>query len=154
MFEQRTICLWAYSLENVLAEKIETILVRATFNTRLRDFYDIHILQNIGRQVDTTILFTALTATCHRRNSEYVLPDYNHILTRIEKNQTMCVSCGKISGRKIVMRQVLHGKRSCSRSVLSVKPAWGKIIFICPLEKCLIKMSNYEIYILFPCFLS
>ena len=90
MFEQRTICLWAYSLENVLAEKIETILVRATFNTRLRDFYDIHILQNIGRQVDTTILFTALTATCHRRNSEYVLPDYNHILTRIEKNQTMC----------------------------------------------------------------
>ncbi len=89
MFEQRTICLWAYSLENVLAEKIETVLVRATFNTRLRDFYDIHILQNIGRQVDKKTLFIALTATCRSRNSEYVLQEYSHILTQIEQNQTM-----------------------------------------------------------------
>ena len=36
MFEQRYISLWAYTLETVLAEKIETILVRATLNTRMR----------------------------------------------------------------------------------------------------------------------
>lgn len=38
MFEQRYISLWAYTLETVLAEKIETVFVRAIFNTRLRDF--------------------------------------------------------------------------------------------------------------------
>ena len=38
MFEQRYISLWAYTIETVLAEKIETVLTRTIFNTRLRDF--------------------------------------------------------------------------------------------------------------------
>lgn len=89
MFEQRTICLRAYTLETVLAEKIETILVRAAFNTRLRDFYDIHILQKTGRQADVAVLSTALAATCHKRNSEYVLSEYDRILVRVAENQIM-----------------------------------------------------------------
>lgn len=36
--------LWAYNIETVMAEKIETILRRGVFNTRLRDFYDVYIL--------------------------------------------------------------------------------------------------------------
>ncbi len=32
--------LWAYNVETVMAEKIETILRRGVFNTRPRDFYD------------------------------------------------------------------------------------------------------------------
>ena len=35
---------WAYNIETVLAEKIETILRRSIFNTRPRDFYDAYIL--------------------------------------------------------------------------------------------------------------
>ena len=46
MFEQRYISLWAYTIETVLAEKIETVLTRTIFNTRLRDFYDLYILQH------------------------------------------------------------------------------------------------------------
>lgn len=38
MFEERYITLWAYNLETVLAEKIETVLSRSVLNTRLRDF--------------------------------------------------------------------------------------------------------------------
>lgn len=44
MLEDRFIDVWAYNLETVLAEKLETIITRATTNTRMRDFYDIHIL--------------------------------------------------------------------------------------------------------------
>ena len=36
--------LWAYNIETVLAEKVETILRRSVFNTRPRDFYDAYIL--------------------------------------------------------------------------------------------------------------
>lgn len=36
--------LWAYNIETVLAEKVETILRRNVFNTRPRDFYDTYIL--------------------------------------------------------------------------------------------------------------
>ncbi len=36
--------IWAYNMETVLAEKIETILSRAELNGRMRDFYDIYLI--------------------------------------------------------------------------------------------------------------
>lgn len=36
--------LWAYNIETVLAEKMETILSRAELNGRMRDFYDIYLI--------------------------------------------------------------------------------------------------------------
>ena len=36
MLEDRSIEIWAYNLETVLAEKLETIITRATTNTRIR----------------------------------------------------------------------------------------------------------------------
>lgn len=36
--------LWAYNIETVLAEKIETILTRATGSSRIRDYYDIYLI--------------------------------------------------------------------------------------------------------------
>lgn len=89
MFEQRYISLWAYTLETVLAEKIETVLVCTIFNTRLRDFYDLYILQNTDMKIDTKILAAALVATCRKRDSEKVLPEYRRILDEIEANATM-----------------------------------------------------------------
>lgn len=89
MFEQRYISLWAYTLETVLAEKIETVLARTIFNTRLRDFYDLYILQNTGMKIDTRTLAAALIATCRKRGSEKVLPEYRFILDEIEVNSTM-----------------------------------------------------------------
>ena len=36
--------LWAYNIETVLAEKIETILSRIELNGRMRDFYDVYLI--------------------------------------------------------------------------------------------------------------
>ncbi len=47
MLEDRTIEVWAYNLEMVLAEKLETVISRNVTNTRMRDFYDIYILQKL-----------------------------------------------------------------------------------------------------------
>lgn len=44
MFEDRKIVIKAYNIETVLSEKLETIIVRSTTNTRMRDFYDIYTL--------------------------------------------------------------------------------------------------------------
>lgn len=44
MFGDKRLCIWSYNLETVLAEKLETVIARSTLNTRMRDFYDIHIL--------------------------------------------------------------------------------------------------------------
>ena len=47
MLEDRSIDILAYNLETVLAEKLETIITRTTTNTRMRDFYDIYILDQL-----------------------------------------------------------------------------------------------------------
>jgi len=44
MFDGEKLCIWSYNLETMLAEKLETVVARSTLNTRMRDFYDIHIL--------------------------------------------------------------------------------------------------------------
>lgn len=36
--------LWAYNIETVLAEKIETVLSRVELNGRMRDLYDIYLI--------------------------------------------------------------------------------------------------------------
>ena len=44
MFDDERINILSYNLETMLAEKLETVIARSTLNTRMRDFYDIHIL--------------------------------------------------------------------------------------------------------------
>ena len=57
MLEDRSIAIWAYNLETVLAEKLESIISRDVTNTRMRDFYDIHILHQIyGATLSATTL--------------------------------------------------------------------------------------------------
>ena len=46
IFDKETIRVWAYNIETILAEKVETILQRDELNTRPRDFYDVYILIN------------------------------------------------------------------------------------------------------------
>jgi len=44
ILSDKYINLWAYNIETVLAEKLETILSRAELNGRMRDFYDIYLI--------------------------------------------------------------------------------------------------------------
>ena len=60
---------WAYNIETVLAEKVETILRRSIFNTRPRDFYDIYILITT-QEFDKNIFKEALKKTIEHRGTE------------------------------------------------------------------------------------
>ena len=65
IIEDRTIDIWAYNLETLLAEKFETIIVRAEANTRMRDFYDIHVLLEQNEiSLDRDTFKSAVYATC------------------------------------------------------------------------------------------
>ena len=89
MFEERYIILWAYNLETVLAEKIETVLSRSVLNTRLRDFYDLYVLQDTGLEIDKATLAAALTATARKRGSEQALALYERTLDEIRISPLM-----------------------------------------------------------------
>lgn len=63
MLEDRDIDILAYNVEIVLAEKIETMLARSTLNTRMRDFFGMWALLNMGAEIDGAILAEAIAAT-------------------------------------------------------------------------------------------
>ena len=72
MIEDREINLWAYNLETVLSEKLQTILARDVYNTRMRDFYDVFALTKLhGEKIDDQVLCEAFKATSQRRNSTF-----------------------------------------------------------------------------------
>lgn len=77
--------LWAYNIETVLAEKIETILYRGVFNTRPRDFYDTYILLTTQRY-DKAVFQDALRATAEHRGTTSQIEDVDGILKNINEN--------------------------------------------------------------------
>ena len=92
MLEDRTIEVWAYNLETVLAEKLETVISRNITNTRMRDFYDIYILQKLyGEQLKKQVLRNALVATAKKRGTleQIESEDIREIFDEIESNPVM-----------------------------------------------------------------
>ena len=92
MLEDRTIEVWAYNLETVLAEKLETVISRNVMNTRMRDFYDIYILQKLyGEQLNKEILWNALVATARKRGTLDLIEsnEIREILNEIETSSVM-----------------------------------------------------------------
>ncbi|HIR28852.1 MAG TPA: nucleotidyl transferase AbiEii/AbiGii toxin family protein [Candidatus Choladousia intestinigallinarum] len=90
MLEDRSIDIWAYNLETVLAEKLETIITRATVNTRMRDFYDIYILEQLhGNTLNAEFLHDALLATARKRETEGHLTEAKEVFAEVEDSTVM-----------------------------------------------------------------
>ena len=88
MFEERAISLWTYNLETLLAEKLETIMARGIANTRMRDFYDIHVIRN-QEPFDRAVLKKAFLATSDKRNTTMQISDFKNIFSDVEADETM-----------------------------------------------------------------
>ena len=92
MLEDRTIEVWAYNLETVLAEKLETVISLNVTNTRMRDFYDIYILQKLyGEQLSKDVLWDALVATAKKRETleQIETEDIDEVFDEIQSSSVM-----------------------------------------------------------------
>lgn len=90
MLEDRSIEVWAYNLETVLAEKLETIVSRSTANTRMRDFYDLYILNQLhGQSIVAPDLRAALIATATKRGTVKYLADALEVCIEVEDSPVM-----------------------------------------------------------------
>lgn len=93
LFDGRAINVLAYNLETVLAEKIETVLSRGVANTRLRDFYDIHILYTLhGAECNKETLSLALMKTVDKRGSHQALGVYAETIAEIRADARLRAS--------------------------------------------------------------
>ena len=88
MFEDRTIPIMTYPIETVLAEKLETVISRSVTNTRMRDFYDIHILLK-SQNIDADILALALERTAKKRGNFNLLENAESVLKIVKSDEDM-----------------------------------------------------------------
>ena len=78
----------AYTIETVLAEKIEAILSLGVLSTRSRDYYDTYMILSIVKY-DNARLSSALRSTVAHRDTEEVLENWSTGLRLIEGSKAM-----------------------------------------------------------------
>ena len=92
LLEDRSIKLWSYNLETILAEKLQTVLARGILNTRMRDFYDIRMLVDTYEdKVNKAVLKDAFAATCKKRGTDHLQEQAEEIIKIIEANEQLQV---------------------------------------------------------------
>lgn len=111
--DEKSYELWAYNIETVMAEKLETILRRSVFNTRPRDFYDAYILATT-QQFDKAIFAKALRATAAHRGTLNQIADVPEILCNITESPELRTLWGKYS------RQFAYAKDISYEQIIEV----------------------------------
>lgn len=92
LLEDRSISLWSYNLETILAEKLQTVLARGILNTRMRDFYDIRmLLDTYEDKINKAVLKDAFAATCKKRGTDHLQEQAEEIIKIIEANEQLQV---------------------------------------------------------------
>ena len=92
LLEDRSIKLWSYNLETILAEKLQTVLARGILNTRMRDFYDIRMLVDTYEdKVNKAVLKDAFAATCIKRGTDNLQEQAEEIVKIIEADEQIQV---------------------------------------------------------------
>lgn len=90
LLEDRSISLWSYNLETILAEKLQTVLARGILNTRMRDFYDIRmLLDTYEDKVNKVVLKDAFAATCNKRGTDHLQEQAEEIIKIIEADEQL-----------------------------------------------------------------
>ncbi len=88
IFEEGEIKVWAYNIETVLAEKVETILRRGELNTRPRDFYDAYILAKTINY-EPSVFSEALKSTAEHRETSHIFKNINQRINEIRKSEVL-----------------------------------------------------------------
>jgi predicted amino acid-binding ACT domain protein len=132
LLEDRSISLWSYNLETILAEKLQTVLARGILNTRMRDFYDIRmLLDTYEDKVNKAVLKDAFAATCKKRGTDNLQEQAEEIIKIIEADEQLQVLWRayrkkySYSGRK--------PKNECGKECYSCP--WESDLYLCFAEE-------------------
>ncbi len=84
LFEDRSILINSYNIETILAEKVETVLRRGKYNSRMKDFYDVYFfLTKLRNEININVIKDAINNTFTKRDSFEYLNDYREIIKSI-----------------------------------------------------------------------
>lgn len=78
ILEKRSIEIWTYNVETIIAEKYESIIKRSILNTRIRDFYDLYMLTHLDKKnINSKMLILAIKETSKHRGTFDIINDKN-----------------------------------------------------------------------------
>ena len=96
IFDNKKIYIGTYNIETILSEKIETILRRGKYNTRMKDYYDLYYFATYKwKDIDINTLKSAIHTTFNHRNSEEYLKRFNTIIKNILEDETLTARWNK-----------------------------------------------------------
>ena len=87
IFDNKKIYIGTYNIETILSEKVETILRRGKYNTRMKDYYDVYFfLTKLKNEINIKIFKQALNNTLRKREAFDYYNDYKQILDLIAED--------------------------------------------------------------------
>lgn len=90
LLDDEVLSFQAYNFETILAEKLQTILVRGILNSRSKDFFDLFIIHQLRwESVDQQALKEAFSATCAYRGTHFSLSEALRIIDDIKSDKQM-----------------------------------------------------------------
>lgn len=88
IFDNKKIYIGTYNIETILSEKVETILRRGKYNTRMKDYYDVYFfLTKLKNEINLEIFKQALNNTLRNRDSFDYYNDYKQILNSLTNDE-------------------------------------------------------------------
>ena len=88
IFDNKKIYIGTYNIETILSEKIETILRRGKYNTRMKDYYDVYFfLTKLKNEINLEIFKQALNNTLRKREAFDYYNDYKQILNGLTNDE-------------------------------------------------------------------
>lgn len=80
---------WHIRLKQYLLKNLK-IISRGDQNTRLKDFYDVYILNTLQKQnTDNKILKEAFAATVKKCDTKYIVSNYKEIIETVASSTVM-----------------------------------------------------------------
>lgn len=90
MYEEKFIAVYAYPIEQILAEKLQTIMSRGETNTRARDFYDIYSLKHLEEEtIDYNKLSNSLYNTLMNRKTNIDQSEYKNSVNKLSDSSLL-----------------------------------------------------------------
>lgn len=93
LLEKRSIDIWTYNVETIIAEKYESIIKRSILNTRIRDFYDLYMLTHLEKKnLSNKVLVDAVRETSKHRETFDIINDKNtveDVINSIQNNKSL-----------------------------------------------------------------
>lgn len=90
LFDDKVLTFKAYNFETILAEKLQTILVRGLANSRSKDFYDVYIIQKLRwNEINSETIKEAFANTCKYRETLFTEDEALRIFNYIKNDKIM-----------------------------------------------------------------